>query len=113
MLLHPAVLLQQQGKPSQLHPCALFPKKLTPVEQNYDIVNCWLLAIKLALEEWRHWQEGVCHPLFSLQTIETKFLNPRQARWTLLFTCFDFMISYCPGTNVKSLNIQNLSSHQV
>ncbi|KAK3545455.1 hypothetical protein QTP70_007692 [Hemibagrus guttatus] len=41
-----------------LHPCAYFSKKLSPVEQNYDIRNRELLAIKLALEEWRHWLEG-------------------------------------------------------
>jgi len=29
-------------------------------EQNYT--NCELLAIKLALEEWRHWLEGAKHP---------------------------------------------------
>ncbi|KAI2657118.1 Transposon Tf2-8 polyprotein [Labeo rohita] len=30
---------------------------LSPAEQNYDVGNRELLAIKLALEEWRHWLE--------------------------------------------------------
>ncbi|XDV15206.1 hypothetical protein PO909_015336 [Leuciscus waleckii] len=48
-----AVLSQRQGTPSRLHPCAAFSRKLSPAEQNYDVGNRELLAIKLALEEWR------------------------------------------------------------
>lgn len=46
-----AVLSQQQGQPLRLHPCAFFSRKLTPMEQNYNIGNQELLTIKLALEE--------------------------------------------------------------
>ncbi|KAK3544371.1 hypothetical protein QTP86_010148 [Hemibagrus guttatus] len=49
-----AVLSQQQGNPSRLHPCAFFSRKLNPAERNYDIGNRELLAVKLALEEWRN-----------------------------------------------------------
>lgn len=35
---------------------------LTPAEQNYDIGDQELLAVKLALEEWHHWLEGAEHP---------------------------------------------------
>lgn len=35
---------------------------LTPAEQNYDVGDKELLAIKLALEEWRHWLEGAAQP---------------------------------------------------
>ncbi len=104
-----AVLSQQQGKPSKLHPCA-FSKKLSPAERNYDIGNRELLAIKLALEEWRHWLEGATHPFLVLtdhKNLEylqdAKRLNPRQARWALFFTRFNFKISYHPGPrNVKA-----------
>ncbi|KAK3551030.1 hypothetical protein QTP70_011522 [Hemibagrus guttatus] len=82
-----AVLSQQRGETPVLHPCAYFSKKLSPAEQNYDIGNRELLAIKLALEEWRHWLEGVNHPFEvitdhkNLQYLrEAKRLNPRQAR---------------------------------
>lgn len=40
-----------------------FSHKLSPAEQNYYIVNRELLAIKLLLEEWRHWLEGAHHLL--------------------------------------------------
>ncbi|KAK3540352.1 hypothetical protein QTP70_029561 [Hemibagrus guttatus] len=44
-----AVLSQWRGETPVLHPCAYFSKKLSPAEQNYDIGNRELLAIKLAL----------------------------------------------------------------
>ncbi|KAK3570829.1 hypothetical protein QTP86_027643 [Hemibagrus guttatus] len=105
-----AVLSQQQGKPPVLHPCAFFSRKLSPAEANYDIGNRELLAIKLALEKWRHWLEGAKQPFVVLtdhKNLEylraAKRLNPRQARWALFFTRFQFTISYRPGPkNVKA-----------
>ncbi|KAK3561073.1 hypothetical protein QTP86_026364 [Hemibagrus guttatus] len=82
-----AVLSQWSGETPVLHPCAYFSKKLSLAEQNYDIGNRELLAIKLALEEWRHLLEGANHPFEvitdhkNLQCLrEAKRLNPRQAR---------------------------------
>ncbi len=46
-----AVLSQYHGEPPHLHPCSFFSQELTPREQNYDIGNNKLLAIKLALEK--------------------------------------------------------------
>ncbi|KAK3568755.1 hypothetical protein QTP86_016279 [Hemibagrus guttatus] len=105
-----AVLSQQQGNPSRLHPCAFFSRKLNPAERNYDIGNRELLAVKLALEEWRHWLEGAKHPFTVLtdhKNLEylraAKRLNPRQARWALFFTRFNLTISYWPGSkNTKA-----------
>lgn len=39
-----------------------YSKKLNPMEQNYDVGDRELLAIKLALDEWRHWLEGTTQP---------------------------------------------------
>ncbi|KAK3531333.1 hypothetical protein QTP70_018132 [Hemibagrus guttatus] len=74
------------------------------------IGNRELLAIKLALEEWRHWLEGARHPFLVLtdhKNLEylraAKRLNPRQAHWDLFFTRFEFSISYRPGSkNTKA-----------
>ncbi|KAI2644950.1 Transposon Ty3-I Gag-Pol polyprotein [Labeo rohita] len=84
--------------------------KLSPAERNYDIGNRELLAIKLALEEWRHWLEGANHPFQvitdhkNLQYLrDAKRLCPRQARWALFFTRFNFSISYRPGSkNIRA-----------
>ncbi|KAL0204542.1 hypothetical protein M9458_002560, partial [Cirrhinus mrigala] len=104
-----AVLSQAAGEPPLLHPCAYYSRKLSQAEQNYDVGNQELLAIKLALEEWRHWLEGASHPFTitnhkNLHYLrEAKYLNPRQARWAPFFTRFNFKITYRPGTkNVKA-----------
>ncbi len=53
-----AVLSQRATSDDKVHPCAFFSHRLSPAERNYDIGNRELLAVKLALEEWRHWLEG-------------------------------------------------------
>ncbi|KAK3554597.1 hypothetical protein QTP70_027889, partial [Hemibagrus guttatus] len=98
-----AVLSQQQGNLSRLHPCVFFSSKLNLAERNYNIGNRELLAVKLALKQWRHWLEGAKHSFLVLtdhKNLEylqaAKRLKPRQARWALFFTRFDFTISYQP-----------------
>ncbi|KAL3983525.1 myosin XVIII [Sarotherodon galilaeus] len=78
-------------------------------QRNYDIGDRELLAVKLALEEWRHWLEGAEQPFIvwtdhkNLEYIRSaKRLNSRQARWALFFSRFNFSITYRPGSrNVK------------
>uniref|UniRef100_A0A8C7X743 Gypsy retrotransposon integrase-like protein 1 n=1 Tax=Oryzias sinensis TaxID=183150 RepID=A0A8C7X743_9TELE len=104
-----AVLSQREEKSGKLKPCAFFSKKLTPAERNYDVGNRELLAIKLAIEEWRHWLEGAAIPFIvwtdhrNLAYLRSaKRLNSRQARWCLFFDRFDFTITYRPGSrNIK------------
>lgn len=61
--------------------------------------------MKAAIEEWRHWLEGSIHPFQvitdhkNLEYIKcAKRLNPRQARWSLFFTRFQFTVTYRPGS---------------
>uniref|UniRef100_A0A8C6L5X0 Gypsy retrotransposon integrase-like protein 1 n=3 Tax=Nothobranchius furzeri TaxID=105023 RepID=A0A8C6L5X0_NOTFU len=97
-------VLSQRSKDDKVHPCAFFSKTLSSTERNYDVGDRELLAIKLALEEWRHWLEGVVTPFIvwtdhkNLEYIKTaKRLNSRQARWAIFFTRFNFTLSYRPG----------------
>lgn len=76
-----------------------------PTKHNYDIGNRELLAVRLALGEWRPWLEGSPAPFIvwtdhrNLEYIRSaKRLNARQARWALFFMRFDFSISYRPGS---------------
>jgi len=41
----------------KMHPCTFLSHHLLPSERNCDIGNRELLAVKLVLEEWRHWLE--------------------------------------------------------
>lgn len=104
-----AILSQRSATDQKLHPCAFFSLRLSPAERNYDVGNRELLAVKLALEEWRHWLEGSEQPFIvwtdhrNLEYIRSaKRLNARQARWTLFFGRFNFTLTYRPGSrNIK------------
>ncbi|CAJ0922084.1 unnamed protein product, partial [Ranitomeya imitator] len=99
-----AVLSQRDSDGSLMKP------KFSPAERNYDVGNRELLAMKWAFEEWRHWLEGAKHRVVVLTDHKNliylesaKRLNPRQARWSLFFSRFDFVVSYLPGSkNVKA-----------
>ncbi len=87
-----AVLSQRATSDDKMHACAFFSHRLSPVKRNYDFGNRELLAVKLALEEWRHWLEGSGVPFVvwtdhkNLEYIQSaKRLNSRQARWALFF----------------------------
>ncbi|KAL0157229.1 hypothetical protein M9458_048475, partial [Cirrhinus mrigala] len=98
-----AILSQYHGIPAKLYPCAFFSRKLNPAERNYDVGDRELLAMKSALEEWRHWLEGSTIPFLiltdhkNLEYLRTaRRLNARQARWSLFFSRFHFKITYRP-----------------
>ncbi len=92
-----AILSQRSSWDDKVHPCAFFSHRLTSAERNYDVGNRELLAIRLALGEWRHWLEGASVPFIvwtdhrNLEYIHSaKRLNARQARWALFFGRFEF-----------------------
>ncbi|KAL2077728.1 hypothetical protein ACEWY4_027232 [Coilia grayii] len=100
-----AVLSQRSADDRKVHPCAFFSHRLSTAERNYDVGDRELLAVKLALEEWRHWLEGGAVPFLvwtdhrNLEYLRSaKRLNPRQARWSLFFSRFNFTLSYRPGS---------------
>ncbi|XP_056892129.1 uncharacterized protein LOC130527521 [Takifugu flavidus] len=83
-----AVLSQRHFTDNELHPCTFFSCHLSPPEVNYDVGNRELLAVVLALQEWRHWLEGGTQPFIvwtdhkNLTYLCTaRRLNSRQARW--------------------------------
>lgn len=111
-----AVLSQHYGQPGKLYPCTFFSRKLTSAERNYDVGNKELLSMKAAIEEWRHWLEGAVNPFQvitdhkNLEYIKSaKRLNPHQAHWSLFFTCFQFTVTYRPGS--KNSKADALSRH--
>ena len=94
------LIQQEDGKH---HPVAYMSRKLSPVEQNYDVHNKELLAIVAALENWRVYVEGA--PSLEIYTdyknllnfTTTKQLNRRQVRWSELLGQYKFKIHYTPG----------------
>ncbi|XP_034083100.1 uncharacterized protein LOC117553325 [Gymnodraco acuticeps] len=92
-----AILSQRSSQDHRLHPCAYFSRRLTPAERNYDVGNRELLAVVLALQEWRHWLEGSVCPFIiwtdhkNLSYLRSAHrLNSRQVRWKLFLGRFNF-----------------------
>ncbi|CAJ0919582.1 unnamed protein product [Ranitomeya imitator] len=97
-------VLSQKSSSGRLVPCGFFSKIFSSSEKNYSIGDKELLAIKLALEEWRYLLEGALHRFIiysnhqNLAYIRSaQRLNPRQARWALFFARFDFELRFLPG----------------
>ncbi|KAL0187881.1 hypothetical protein M9458_014980, partial [Cirrhinus mrigala] len=110
-------VLSQRGPDEKLHPCSFFSRKFNSTQQRYGVGDRELLAIKWALEEWRHWLQGGGDPFTvwtdheNLTVIrQTKQLNPRQARWALFCEHFNFHLSYRPGS--KNTKADALSRQQ-
>jgi hypothetical protein len=64
-----------------------------------------LLAIVATSEEWRHFLEGVQHPIIvysnhkNLEYLRrARIINCHQARWNLSLSCFHFVIVYRYGS---------------
>ena len=107
-----AVLSQKILKDDKWHPVTFLSKSLSPIEQNYKIHNKEMLAIIRALEEWRHFLEGVEHK-FEIWTdhknleyfMLAKKLNQRQARWSLLLARFDFIMHHRQGKTMGKSDV--------
>lgn len=100
-----AVLSQRSPLSNKLHPCAFFSQRLCSAECNFDVGNQELLAVVLALQEWRHWLEGAELPFVvftehkNLAYLRSaKRLNSRQARWALFLGRFHLTITYRPSS---------------
>src|SRR5437016_10149774 len=55
-----AVLTQLDSNRDR-HPCAFISKTFSPTQRNYEIYDQELLAIIRALDEWRHYIQGLPH----------------------------------------------------
>ena len=96
---------QRTPQDHKLHPCAFFPRRLSPAERNYDVGNRELLVVVLALAEWRRWLEGAEQSFIvwmdhkNLAYLRsTKWQNSRQACWALFLGRFNYTLTYRSGT---------------
>ncbi|KAI3642374.1 hypothetical protein MP228_011929 [Amoeboaphelidium protococcarum] len=99
-----AGVLSQQSDSGEFKPVAFYSRQLNPAERNYEIYDKELLAIHQCFKEWRHFLQGGKHQVTvltdhkSLQYfMTTKQLTRRQARWSLFFSEFDFVLTHRPG----------------
>ena len=114
-----AILSQHSQNYNSVHHCAYFSRLLSPAERNDDVGDQERLAIKLALEEWRHWLEGAEQPFVVwtdhknlLYIQQTKRHNARQARWSMFFNRFNYTLTYQPGSkNIKPDALSRMYDH--
>ena len=101
-----AVLLQDDLN-GDSHPCTYFSKTFIPAECNYDIYDHELLAVILALEEWKQYVQGTSHPITIITDHKNlsyikgpRKLSRRQARWSLFLQDFNIIWKVLPGTKM-------------
>ncbi len=105
-----AILSQQQN--GVWCPVAFMSKSLSTTERNYEIYNKKLLAIMLALSEWRHYLMGTAqdveiwtdHQNLQYFRLPQK-LNQQQARWVTELAEYHFMLRHKPGILNKKADL--------
>jgi transposase InsO family protein len=95
-----ATLCQDQGNGPQ--PIAFLSHKMNEHERNYPVHEQELLAVIIALKEWRHYLFGRPFKILtdhqSLRYLSTQpHLSPRQIRWSEFLQQFDYQMEYSPG----------------
>ena len=99
-----AGIISRVGDDGFLGPITFRSKSISKSECNYDVHDKELLAIILALEDWRRYAKGsrqrvkipTDHKNFALFMTKKK-LNERQVRWKQFLSQCDFKIEYRPG----------------
>jgi hypothetical protein len=97
-------VLEQKQDDNHWHPVAYRSSLMSKEERNYLIYDREMLGLIYALEDWRHFLEGLSEP-FKVLTDHKNMewwsamqnLNHRQARWTIYLSCFNFHIHYIKG----------------
>ena len=106
-LLAAGAVLMQSNAAGDLHPCAYFSKTFSLAKCNYDIYDRELLAVILALAEWKQYLQGTSHPVSVLTDHKNlsylkdpRKLSQWQARWSLFLQDFDIIWKVTPGTHM-------------
>jgi hypothetical protein len=90
-------------------------------ERNYEIYDKEMLTIIRALEDWRHYLEGLPQPFDIIsdhRNLEywrtAQNLTRRQARWSLYLSRFDFCLTHKPGTaNTQADPLSCIATHLI
>jgi hypothetical protein len=111
-------ILSQKYPDGLWHPVAYRSSSMSKEERNYEIYDREMLGCIRALEDWRHFLEGISFEIVTdHKNIEwwasMRDLNRRQARWTLYLSRFSFKITYRKGELMQADALSRFSKDQV
>ena len=91
-----AVLMQEDSN-GDLKPCGFILQRFNQAEQNYQIYDRELIAIIRALKAWKYYLMGSlviirCDHKNLVYFRNPRFLTPRQARWQIFLSFFDYKL---------------------
>lgn len=106
-----AVLMQEDDN-GDLHPCGFISKAFNQAERNYQIYDRELMAVIQGLKAWRQYLLGPeilirCDHKNLTYYWEPQTLTPRQARWHLFLSQFNYKIQHIQG--IKMVQADALS----
>ena len=117
-LLAAGMVLMQPDTSGDLHPCAYFSQTFSTVECNYDIYDRELLAVILALGEWKQYLQGTPHPVSVLTDHKNlsylkdpRKLSHHQAHWSLFLQDFDIIWKVTLGTQMEPTDALSRKDH--
>lgn len=102
---------------SEIQVIAYSSRKLQPVESLYHPYEREMLGVVTALKIWRHYLLGRLFHLYTDNTAVSQFLRqprltPKQARWVMLLSEYDFNLYHLPGTrNVLADTLSRRPDH--
>ena len=111
-------ILSQKYPDSLWHPIAYRSGSMSKEECNYEIYNREMLGSICALEDWRHFLEGISFEVVTdhknMECWTTlRNLNRWQARWSLYLSRFAFKITYKKGESMQADTLSRFSKDHV
>jgi hypothetical protein len=95
-------ILSQKSNNGLWHPVAYCSQSMSKEERNYPIYDREMLGLIRALEDWRHFVEGISFEVITghknMEWWTTmQDLSRRQARWAIFLSRFTFKVTYKKG----------------
>jgi hypothetical protein len=111
-------ILSQEGEDSLWHPVAYRSDSMSKEERNYEIYDREMLGLIRALEDWRHFLEGIDFEVITdHKNMEwwsmMRDLNRHQARWSLYLSHFNFKVTYKKGESMQANALSCFSKDHV
>src|SRR5882757_4404250 len=111
-------ILTQKHLDGHWYPVAYRSQSMSKEERNYQIYDREMLGLIRALEDWRHFLEGISFEVITdhknMEWWTTmRDLNRRQARWALYLSRFSFTVTYKKGELMQADALSRFSQDHV